>query len=91
MRDFEVQQDFLKLKESDIDNINHSMSFALIAFSSLLINTNSPKDCEDGYFTGYLISLSSFSVCSFLSLICEATVQAFQLKGFKYIEFFSKL
>lgn len=64
------------------------MQYFAIAMTALLVTTKSPKDCEDGWFTGYLITLSMFSVCVFLTLICYAMMKAYKLKTKYYLKFF---
>jgi hypothetical protein len=56
--------------------------------SSLIVKTKSPKDCEDGYLTGYLITLTVFGAIVFLSLICESMVMNKKLKTDYYNHFF---
>lgn len=63
------------------------MQYFAIAMTALLVTTKSPKDCEDGLFTGYLITLSMFSVCVFLTLICFAFMKAHKLKTKYYLRF----
>ena len=64
------------------------MQYFAIAMTALLVTTKSPKDCEDGYFTGYLFTLSMFSVCVFLTLICYAIRQAYKMTTKYYLKFF---
>jgi len=59
-----------------------------IAISALLVTTNSPKDCEDGYFTGYIFSLSIFAVSVFLCLMCFSICQGLNLDTYYYTGFF---
>ena len=87
----EVQQDYLILNSKEIEIFNILVNFALITFSSLLITTNSKNDCEDGYFTGYLVSMTLFSLCVFLYIIFAAIVEGLNLKEEKYKGFFQKL
>jgi hypothetical protein len=51
-------------KKAEIHNF--LMHYFFVSLAALLLTTKSPKDCEDGYFTGYLISLSMFSTFTFL-------------------------
>jgi len=55
------------------------MQYIAIAMTALLVTTQSPKDCEDGFFTGYLLTLTMFSVCAFSNLICYAVVEGMKL------------
>jgi hypothetical protein len=64
------------------------MQYFAIAMTALLIITQSPKDCEDGYFTGYLVTLSMFSVCVILTLLCYAIQHGLKLESEYYLNFF---
>jgi magnesium-transporting ATPase (P-type) len=66
---------------------NVLMQYFIISVTALLVTTKSPKGCEDGYFTGYLVSLSMFSVSVFFSLICYAIVKGSKLKTEYYYTF----
>lgn len=70
---------------------NILINFFFLAFSALLITTKSSKDCEDGFFTGYLVSLSMFCVCVFFQLISNSIVDGYRLKTDYYRNFFYKL
>ena len=63
---------------SEIHNV--LMQYFFISATALLVTTKSPKDCEDGYLTGYLVSLSMFSVNVLLALICYAIVKGSKLE-----------
>ena len=67
------------------------MQYFAIAMTALLVTTKSPKDCEDGYFTGYLITLSMFSVCVILTLLCYSITEGLKLNKIYYMNFFSYL
>jgi len=56
------------------------MQYFAIAMTALLVTTKSPKDCEDGWFTGYIITLSMFSVCVIASFLCYAICEGLKLK-----------
>jgi hypothetical protein len=62
----------LTLCKPKLEKHHALMQYFAIAMTALLITTQSPKDCEDGFFTGYLITLSMFSVCVILTLFCYA-------------------
>ncbi len=47
--------------------------------SALLVTTTSPKDCEDGFLTGYLVTLSMFAVNVFMELISFSIGQGLKL------------
>jgi hypothetical protein len=64
------------------------MQYFAIAMTALLVTTKSPKDCEDGWFTGYLITLSMFSICVFLTLLCYAICEGLKLKTKYYMKYF---
>jgi hypothetical protein len=66
------------------------MHYFFIALSSLIVTTNSPKDCEDGFFTGYILSLSMFSVCVCLKIISYAIIEGYKIKTEYYSNFFSR-
>lgn len=86
--DVEYHQDFLTLSKPQMEEHQVMMQYFAIAMTALLVTTKSPKDCEDGWFTGYLITLSMFSVCVFLTLICYALMKAYKLKTKYYLHFF---
>jgi energy-coupling factor transporter transmembrane protein EcfT len=56
--------------------------------TALLVTTKSPKDCEDGWLTGYIITLSMFSVCVVASFLCYAICEGLKLKTEYYLNFF---
>ena len=65
------------------------MQYFGIAMTALLVLTQSPKDCEDGYFTGYLVTLTMFSVCIFFTLLCFAIPKyGLKLETGYYLKFF---
>ncbi len=70
----EFHHDFLTMSKPRTEYHNCLMQYFIISVTALLVTTKSPKDCEDGYFTGYLVSLSMFSVSVFFSLVCFAIV-----------------
>ena len=80
MTDIEYHQDFLTLSKPKIELYHALMQYFAIAMTALLVTTKSPKDCEDGYFTGYLITLSMFSVCVVLTLLCYSITEGLKLK-----------
>jgi hypothetical protein len=64
------------------------MQYFAIAMTALLVTTKSPKDCEDGWFTGYIITLSMFSVCVVASFLCYAICEGLKLTTAYYFNFF---
>jgi hypothetical protein len=78
----------LTLSRNKIEYYNAFMQYFAIAMTALLVTTPSPKDCEDGYFTGYILSLSSFSISVLMSLFCYAFTQGYKLETFYYISYF---
>jgi len=63
------------------------MQYFIISVTALLVTTKSPKGCEDGFFTGYLVSLSLYSVFVFFALVVYSIVNALKLKTKYYYTF----
>jgi hypothetical protein len=72
--DIEFHHDFLTMSKPRTEIHNVMMQYFIISVTALLVTTKSPNGCEEGYFTGYLISLSLFAVSVFFSLVCYAIV-----------------
>jgi hypothetical protein len=80
----EFHQDFLTMSKPRTEFHNVLMQYFIISVTALLVTTKSPKGCEDGYFTGYLVSLSLYSVSVFFSLLCYSIVNGLKLKSAYY-------
>lgn len=63
------------MSKQKYEHHNFVMHYFFISISALLVTTKSPKDCEDDYFTGYLISLSMFTTFTFLYFMCFAVIK----------------
>jgi hypothetical protein len=64
------------------------MQYFAIAMSALLVTTRSPKDCEAGWFTGYLITLPLFSCTVICYLVCFCVLLSLKVKSKYYSNFF---
>ena len=64
------------------------MQYFFLAMSSLMVTTRSPKDCEDGWFTGYLLTLPLLSAVLILYLIYSCIIMSLKIKNEYYGFFF---
>ena len=66
------------------------MQYFVLVMSSLMVTTRSPKDCEDGLFTGYLLTLPLFSAVLILYLFATCILMSLKIKNYYYSSFFSR-
>jgi energy-coupling factor transporter transmembrane protein EcfT len=67
------------------------MQYFVLAMSSLIVTTRSPKNCEDGWFTGYLLTLPLFSAVLILYLFGSCILLSLKIKNEYYAFFFQKV